>query len=205
MSDVKIHTNTDLAAWMQEGGEQFLQAVGVAPGMRVLDFGCRRGTYALPAARLVGPEGCVYAVDRQSEVLAEVEQQAAEAGLANLRCIDTGGDVRVPLAAASVDVVLLYDVIHLIGWSENSAGAVQGSTAADRRGLLIELARVARPGALLSLYTQHLDTHTDVTSESEIVDEIVACGFRVVGAWSGTLMHDDQAIAGHVVNFAREV
>ena len=40
-----------------------LKDAGIQPGMSVLDFGCGLGRYSLPAARIVGKEGVVYAVD----------------------------------------------------------------------------------------------------------------------------------------------
>jgi SAM-dependent methyltransferase len=177
--------------------------VGVTRGAVVLDFGCRRGTYTLPAARLVGSRGRVYAADKDRDVLDELMQAAARERLANVRRIDTGGDVRVPLADEAVDVVLLYDVIHLIGWSEGERGAPRRCTATDRRRLLDEMHRVLRPDGLLSVYATHLDTHTDATSEAQVRSEIEACGFRFLGDWHGELIHDERPVRGHVVNFTR--
>jgi len=195
--------SNDLSRWLAEDGQRFLQAVGVARGAVVLDFGCRRGTYALPAARLVGPVGRVYAVDKNGEALDELMQTAGASGLANVCRVDTQGDVRVPLADETVDVVLLYDVIHLIGWGQDERGAPRKGTAADRRRLLEEMYRVVRPGGLLSVYARHLDTHTDARSEAQIRVEIEACGFRFLSEPHGDLMHDEKLVEGHVINFTR--
>jgi ubiquinone/menaquinone biosynthesis C-methylase UbiE len=35
----------------------------VKPGMTFVDLGCGNGFFALPSARLVGPEGKVYGLD----------------------------------------------------------------------------------------------------------------------------------------------
>ena len=43
--------------------EKILPSLGVAPGMVFIDVGCGDGYFALPAARRVGPQGKVYAVD----------------------------------------------------------------------------------------------------------------------------------------------
>ena len=43
---------TRIAASMRESGEAFVQGLGVAKGMRVLDLGCGDGTTAIPEARL---------------------------------------------------------------------------------------------------------------------------------------------------------
>jgi cyclopropane fatty-acyl-phospholipid synthase-like methyltransferase len=38
-----------------------LKKVGIWPGDLVLDFGCGRGCYTIPAAGIVGKRGVVYA------------------------------------------------------------------------------------------------------------------------------------------------
>lgn len=193
----------DFQQWLENGGEAFLEAIGVAPGAVVFDFGCRRGAYALPAAKHVGPQGVVYAVDKNPEALDELMGFAAAARLTNIRRVDTEGDVRVPLANETADVVLLYDVVHLIGWSEGADGASHRSTRSDRRGLFEEMRRVAIPGALLSVYLQHLETHTDAESEEQIRDEIESAGFRFDRDWRGSLLHDEKLVSGRVFNFHR--
>ncbi len=43
---------TRIAESMRESGEELVQKIGVAKGMKVLDLGCGDGTTALPEARL---------------------------------------------------------------------------------------------------------------------------------------------------------
>jgi ubiquinone/menaquinone biosynthesis C-methylase UbiE len=203
-SERGAYMTTDLQKWFSRDGECFLRAIGMVRGATVLDFGCRRGTYAIPAARLVGTTGSVYAVDQKEDVLAALSQSAGDQGLVNLFCINTHGTVNVPLKSASVDVILLYDVIHLIGWTEDSPGNCHKSTAADRRRLLEEMHRIAKPGGLLSVYLQHLDTHTDAGSEVQIRLEIERCGFHLERELHRTLIHDEHPVRGRVLNFRRD-
>jgi ubiquinone/menaquinone biosynthesis C-methylase UbiE len=58
--------NTDTRAWMETRGVSFFRELGVAPGQAVLDAGCGRGHYAVPAAITVGETGRVYAMDKDS-------------------------------------------------------------------------------------------------------------------------------------------
>ena len=53
----------------------------VRPGMTVVDAGCGTGPFSLAMARMVGPKGCVLAVDLQPEPLAALAAKAARAGL----------------------------------------------------------------------------------------------------------------------------
>ena len=42
---------TRIAEGMRASGEALVDAIGIAPGERVLDLGCGDGTTAIPAAR----------------------------------------------------------------------------------------------------------------------------------------------------------
>jgi SAM-dependent methyltransferase len=73
---------TRLAETMRESGEAVVEALGVGPGMKVLDLGCGDGTTALPAARR-GAE--VLGVDIAANLVAAGNARAKAAGLDNLR------------------------------------------------------------------------------------------------------------------------
>ena len=64
--------------------EKILSSLGVAPGMVFIDVGCGDGYFALPAARRVGPQGKVYAVDIDASAIQRLRQQAAREGLDHL-------------------------------------------------------------------------------------------------------------------------
>lgn len=73
---------TRLAETMRESGDAVVEALGVGPGMQVLDLGCGDGTTALPAARR-GAE--VLGVDIAANLVAAGNARAKAAGLTNLR------------------------------------------------------------------------------------------------------------------------
>jgi len=58
--------------------------LGVAPGMVFIDVGCGDGYFALPAARRVGPQGKVYAVDIDASAIQRLREQAVREGLHHL-------------------------------------------------------------------------------------------------------------------------
>lgn len=64
--------------------DRILSAVGVKQGMTFIDLGCGEGFFALPAARLVGPGGHVFAADINAEAIAQLEVNATAAGLHNI-------------------------------------------------------------------------------------------------------------------------
>jgi len=70
--------------WFDQMGEIFLIDVGIEQNHSVIDFGCGKGTYAIPAARVVGAGGKVYAVDKNKESLDELMQISEKMGLKNI-------------------------------------------------------------------------------------------------------------------------
>src|SRR5690349_19446776 len=56
----------------------------LAPGMSVVDVGAHVGVYAILAARLVGPDGPVHAIEPQRDYAELVDRNGARNALANL-------------------------------------------------------------------------------------------------------------------------
>lgn len=87
-----------------------LQGAGIAPGQTILEVGCGTGFFTIPAARLIGDQGYLIALDALSDYAKRVSQKVHEAGLTNVRVVhrdalDTGLD------AASIDTALLFGVL----------------------------------------------------------------------------------------------
>jgi FkbM family methyltransferase len=59
----------------------------IRDGMKVVDVGAHVGHYTLMAARLVGPNGRVYAFEADSENVSLLEQNVALNGYCNVNCI----------------------------------------------------------------------------------------------------------------------
>ena len=116
-----------------------LEKVGIKEGQTLLDFGCGSGSYVIPAARMVGGKGMVYALDIHPLAISAVEKKATKEGLTNIATILSDRDTGLP--DESIDVVLLYDVIRSIK---------------DKRALLKELHRVMKENGLLSILAEHI-------------------------------------------------
>jgi ubiquinone/menaquinone biosynthesis C-methylase UbiE len=87
-----------------------LEKIGIRSGWNVLDYGAGSGSYSIPAAQLVGPTGKVYATDIHTLAISEVQKRALMKGLKNVHPILT--DCNTQLPDASIDVVLLFYVLH---------------------------------------------------------------------------------------------
>jgi len=64
--------------------DTILSSIGLASGMVFIDVGCGDGYFALPAARMVGPRGKVYAVDSDAAAVGRLREQAVTERLDNL-------------------------------------------------------------------------------------------------------------------------
>ena len=76
-------TSLEYEHWIGNSGISFLKSLGMDKKYFVLDFGCRRGIYTIPAAMVVGDEGRVYAVDKDRTALDTLMKTADELGLDN--------------------------------------------------------------------------------------------------------------------------
>jgi len=114
---------------------EVLERTGITRGQLVLDFGCGSGMYTIPAAKIVGEQGRVYALDKDKKALDELMQKAESTGLRNIERMDTSGGLKIDLPDESVDVVLLFDVLHSYYFPQ----------ADDRRTLLNEIHRIMKP------------------------------------------------------------
>jgi cyclopropane fatty-acyl-phospholipid synthase-like methyltransferase len=185
---------SDLDIWMEKDGEKFLKEIGIGKGQSVLDFGSGEGNYTIPASKIVGINAKVYAVDKDKNVLDKLKRKLEKSGIINVELINA--KTEIPLDENTVDVVLCYDIIHLVGKGDSS-------TAKDRKNLYEIIRRIARKNALFSVYPTHLATHTDVTSNQEIKEEIEKAGFRFEKEIHAELIHDNSRIKGCILNFRK--
>ena len=135
-----------LRDWLHRHASEVLSTIGVKKRQTVLDYGCGRGIFSVPAARLVGEKGRVYALDVRARALERVKENAHNAGLKNLETIlQKESTVNTGFSNASMDVIIVYDVLHEF---EN------------KFQLLKELERLLKPKGLLSLFPMHIGNET---------------------------------------------
>jgi len=161
---------------------EFLKSIGLRRGHRVLDFGCGRGNYTIPAAQVVGNEGRVYALDKNPRALDELMRRASARDLDNIVRMDTLGEIDIDLDDDSVQVVLLYDIFWYFRLHDPRLPR-----------LLDEMIRVSTPDGLLSIYPKHIDADM-------LLEMLQSRGYRIKESYSDELLHDGYLERGRVYN-----
>jgi SAM-dependent methyltransferase len=121
----------------EEDCRLLLEALEVERGQKICDLGCGNGFYTLELARRVGPEGTVWAVDVQPEMLRMLAEHAHAEKLANIRpVLGTAIDPRLP--KGELDLVLCVDVYHEFSHPEPMLARIRESLAPAGRLVLAE-------------------------------------------------------------------
>lgn len=158
-----------------------------------MDFGCGEGNYTIPAARIVGKRGTVYGLDKDKDVLNRLMDKANSLNLKNVRTSAMSEESKIGLDSESIDVVLLYDILHYYYYPRE----------AERRKLLREVYRVLKPGAILSLYPTHLESGAK-PNLAEVEREIEEANFHLDSEYPEMIMlHDNKIEKGRVINFKK--
>jgi len=179
--------------WIEGEGEKFLKEIGVKKDQTVLDFGCGVGHYTIPASKIVGKDGRVYALDKDSNALNKLKNTTEQCNIKNVELIKESSEI--PLKEDSVDIVLCYDVIHY-------------GDKKERITIYNEIHRVLSKDGLFSVYPKHhkedypLMELADIDLE-RIIDEIKKAGFILEHKFLKTLLHDEYYNKGYILNFRR--
>jgi ubiquinone/menaquinone biosynthesis C-methylase UbiE len=93
--------------------DEVIAKLGLKPGDIVADIGSGSGSFSIPMAKAIAPNGILYAVDIDQAMLDHVAGRAKEAGVTNLRTVlGEYDDPKLP--AKTVDVAFFHRVLHMI-------------------------------------------------------------------------------------------
>ena len=130
IEDERVQRYERMFVW-REGHAELLAPLELAPGCRVMDYGCGPGFVSLGMAGMVAPGGQVHGVDINARFVADATGRAAGTDNVSFHQVQDG---RIPLADAAVDRALCKNVLEYVP---------------DLAATLAEFRRVIEPGGRL--------------------------------------------------------
>lgn len=182
------------ASWLErpervaeEAPERLIEALSLRPGMMVADIGAGTGYLSFPMAERVAPDGKVFAVDVQKEMIALLEKRMQRRGISNVVPV-LGAEDDPRLAPESVDLIIMVDVYHEFAFPYE---------------MTVAMCRALRPGGRLVFVEYRLEDdrvpikRVHKMSQKQVLLEMKGHPLR----WVGTL---DFLPRQHIILFAKE-
>lgn len=107
------------------------------PGMTMVDLGCGMGIFSIAAAKLVGEQGRVIAVDLQQQMLDVLKKRAVKAGVADRIQLHRCEPARLGVAGPA-DFVLAFAMVHEVPDRKSLMEEVRALLRAGGRFLMAE-------------------------------------------------------------------
>jgi len=105
----KYHDEAERRQWQEP--EPILKAIGMEPGKVFADIGCGDGFFAIPAARMSGRDGRVYALDADAGSIKKLGVKAENEGLFNISLVAAEAESVVPCESCA-DIVFFGICLH---------------------------------------------------------------------------------------------
>jgi ubiquinone/menaquinone biosynthesis C-methylase UbiE len=184
----------DVQRWIKKEGVKYLKDLGIKKGQVIVDFGCNTGHYTLPAARIAGTEGKVYAIDREQTAIDQLMKSAQAEALGNIIPVLSDKAV-ISLPADSVDAVLMYDVLHYLNIVERSQLYRSANT-------------ILKGNGILSVFPKHNRAdlprwNLEKLSVADIIKEVEEKNFLIIARHKKRIIHDDRLETGVILNFKK--
>ncbi|MBC8275885.1 MAG: class I SAM-dependent methyltransferase [Chloroflexi bacterium] len=133
---------------------KLLKAAGLKSGQKVLEVGCGPGFFTIPAAKIVGNEGLIYAVDIHPLAVERVKEKIEREGVENVKPV-LGNASNTGLPDQSIDLAFLFGLRYIAGGLED---------------VISEMHRILKPGAVLSFEKTR-------GSQERLIEEVEGGGF----------------------------
>ena len=164
----KDYNHAERLLW--QNPNRILLEIGLATGQTLVDIGCGDGFFSIPAAKIVGKAGLVYAIDTSPEAIVSLTAKAQVAQLDNICPLLT--DIALEPPPCCVDIALLANVLHCFK---------------NPLVVLANIKRVLRPNGVLAVLDwkkepqqRHGPALPKRLSQEAAVALIQQSGFRVV-------------------------
>jgi ubiquinone/menaquinone biosynthesis C-methylase UbiE len=144
--------------------ERVMNILGIAPGKAVADIGAGSGWFTVRAARRVGGNGLIYAVDINPEAIRYIDERTRKEKLQNVKTMLGKPDSPL-LPDRSVDAVLLLKTYHEV---------------AQPVALLRNLRAALRPGAKVGVIDRNGNGEDHGVGRDVVIREAKEAGYKLV-------------------------
>ncbi len=154
--------------------EEEINLAGIEKGFYILDFGCGLGFNTIPAAKAVGKEGRVFALDISAQAISITTKKVRKHQLDNVEIIQS--DCDTGLKDNSIDLVYLHNTLPIVK---------------EKQKVLDEIIRVLKTGGRLS-YMSRVGSRIygqDMISHSKLKD-MLSADFTLVTEKQGHLVFE---------------
>jgi ubiquinone/menaquinone biosynthesis C-methylase UbiE len=168
-----MHDN--LLLWIFRNPYKLLKAAGLKPGQKVLEVGCGPGFFTIPAAKIVGDEGFIYALDVHPLAMKKVQKKIQKTGVKNVKPFLTNAS-ETGLPDQSIDLAFLFGLPYIAGGLGN---------------VISEMHRVLKTEGMLSFEKSR-------GSEVKLIHEVERGGFIYSGKQGRILLFTKGEGGGNV-------
>ncbi len=154
--------------------DEEIRLAGIEKGYHVLDFGCGLGFNTIPAAKAVGQEGRIFALDISEQAINITKKKVLKHKLNNVEIIRSGCDTG--LKDKSIDLVYLHNTLPIVK---------------DKQKVLDEITRVLKTGGRLS-YMSRIGSRVfgeDTLSNTRLQD-MLSANFKLITEKKGHLIFE---------------
>jgi ubiquinone/menaquinone biosynthesis C-methylase UbiE len=132
--------------WLSGQGADVLRTLGVKESDCVVDFGCGKGRYTIPATQIVGQNGVVFAVERHVDELDTLNERLAKfSSNESVKILNTESLRLESISTGSINALLAFDVLQYIEDYDTLFESVKRVLKPDG-SLVIYPAAVPHPG-----------------------------------------------------------
>jgi ubiquinone/menaquinone biosynthesis C-methylase UbiE len=114
--------------------EVLFSKIGLSRGMKIADLGCGTGYFSVPASKIVGKDGTVFAVDKVPEVLDVLTRKIKSGKIANIKVLRSDL-LSTGIESHSIDMGFIACVFHDV----------------DQDQCLAEAERILKPGGRFAI------------------------------------------------------
>jgi len=136
---------------------EVIERLKLKPGDIVADIGSGSGSFSIPMAKAIAPNGILYAVDIDQKMLDYVAERAKKEGVTNLKTVlGEYDDPKLPVK--DVDVAFFHRVLHMIEHRQTYLNSTAKYVKPDGRIVVIDKNPEDSPDSWMWLRQSDVDT-----------------------------------------------